>query len=194
MNLLLVPAAFPPKFDDCNEAVILLLRRALLTVDMRRVTARVAFKILRNNNIVHPDIPVGAIITSRFPGMNDANDTCLLRVTGRTEPAVIGHQFREQLPSLSRVILGALLNKLPDNAGQYRWLGMPAGRGFGFGRPDIWTRKIIWVIMAKHNMRNHSVLPLRIKQRHDFQPGTPFIEVPYAKGSETRIPVPLIGV
>ena len=49
-------------------------------------------------------------------------------------------------------------------------------------------------LMAKHNMRNHSVLPLRIKQRHDFQPGTPFIEVPYAKGSETRIPVPLIGV
>ena len=48
--------------------------------------------------------------------------------------------------------------------------------------------------MPKHDVRNHSVLPLRIQKGDDFQPGAPLVKLPDAERGKTGIPVPLIRI
>ena len=55
----MIPAGFTTELNDGDEAVILILRRPLVAVDMRGVPTLVAHQVAGNGDRVHSDIPVG---------------------------------------------------------------------------------------------------------------------------------------
>ena len=118
MDGMMVPSHLAPELDDGDEAVILRLRRSLVAVDMRGVTAIVAHQIVGDGDAVHADIPVRAVVAPRLPRVDDADDAGPLRVTGAAEPAMIGHQARKDLARLAAVIGGSHTHHPQDYTGQ----------------------------------------------------------------------------
>ena len=127
------------------------------------VTPVIALKMTRDHDILHTNVPVGTVVTTRLPRVANAYYSTVIWITSINEPAVISHQFRENFYCLPFIIFSARMNKPPDDAGQHWWLRMSTCSWVGIGIPDRRPGKIISVIVTKNDVRDHAVLPLCIE-------------------------------
>ena len=62
------------------------------------------------------------------------------------------------------------------------------------GSPHARSGKIARIVLAKQDVRHHSVAPLALEQHLDFLPGPVLVEFRKPQGDKDGIPVPLVRI
>ena len=144
--------------------IIFFLCWTLLVFHVHGIPSCVTFEFVWHFYIFKAHVPIRTIISPCFPGMHCGDYSTIFWVTGFHEPSMTCHQTRKNFLSLSGIIRSAFLNHLQYNRSKHRWLRKTASGWLVIAKPDIWTGVIIWVILSKHNVRDHTIFPLCVEQ------------------------------